>query len=59
MSCSPWAAAQVTVPPPISAEPSHTQVRSVRSGISSTAAASVTVLNTEPGVNVAEKKRLT
>lgn len=58
MSCSPWAAVQVTVPSPIWAEPSQTHVRSSRPGSSSSAAARVTVLKMEPGGKVEERKRL-
>ena len=58
MVCSPWAAVQVTVSPPIWAEPSQWKVRLYRSGIFSRAAARVTVLNTEPGVNEEDRNRL-
>ena len=57
MFCSPWVPEQMMVSPPITMLPWQSQVRSNRSGISSMAAARVTVLNTDPGVKVEERKR--
>ncbi|CUO97215.1 Uncharacterised protein [Flavonifractor plautii] len=58
MSCSPWARGQVMAPSPTWVEPVQVQVRSKRSGMRSMAAESTTVLYTEPGGKVPERKRL-
>ena len=57
MSCSPWVPEQMMVSSPIWTLPEQVQVRSARSGISSRAAARVTVLYTDPGVKVEDRKR--
>ncbi len=57
MCCSPWVPEQVMVSPLMIVEPEQVQVRDSRSGMFSSAAASVTVLYTEPGVNAADRKR--
>ena len=57
MSISPWTRGQVMASPPTTVEPVQVQCRSKRSGMFSMAAARVTVLNTEPGGKVPERKR--
>ena len=59
MSMVPWAEGQVMVSPPTTVEPVQVKVRPNRSGRFSMAAVRVTVLNTEPGVKVLDRKRFT
>ena len=55
--CSPWMPEQVTVSPPISTLPVQFHVRLSASVRVSSAAVRVTVLNTDPGTKVADRKR--